>query len=299
MSNDQAKRSIYERYGFFTDDAASMERAIQVENLFSLIRENKISEYQSAVSRNPASLYAMNNLRETALHTACKYDRKEILSFILENMPKNFKAEDRFINKRDAEGFSALMVCADMGRTECAELLMTHKPDLKIVGYDLKRNVAHLAAQKNHPEILRMVLTATENKKKILDIHEKCKDKAAQGFMPIHFAASNVTDESIRILDELGADVNAKALSRTPLMIALKTGSLATATYLLNHENIDLTRRDTSGYVAYHYARHYGAPKVMVKRIRKMTEEQFKVKYPKIVSNQTATISPKTEHTKE
>ena len=298
MSKDFIK-AVYEFHGYFNEDAELMEKAIRVENLFSLIRENKIQKFQSEIKKSPKALYSTNNLRQTALHIACQYDRPEILSFLLERLPKDTKSEDRFINKRDIDGFTPLMVCADRNRTECAKILMPYKPDLTIVGYDLKRNVAHLAAQKNSVEILRLVLSATANRKKILNINEPCTDRECREYTPAHFAASNFADKAIEVLKELGADINACAHYKTPLMIAFQSGSQAVASYLLDQPEIDLTLRDSSGHLAYHYARHFRAPTSTVKQIRYMTEEQFKEKYPKIVSKQELKALISKEHTKE
>lgn len=293
-------KTIYGYYGLFEDDVVLMERAIRIENLFSLIRDNKVSEFQSVVNQTPEALYAVNNLRQTALHIACQYDRREILSFLLEKLPKDINAQDRFINRRDFEGFTALMDCAEHNKTECAKMLMTHQPDLKIVGYDLKRNVAHLAAQKNRAEILRLVLSAkSSNGKQILNVDETCKDKECRGYTPAHFAASNYADASMRVLKEFGANLNASADGKTPLMLAFQSGSQAVATYLLEQPEIDLTSQDRSGHLAYHYARHFRAPRSTIKNLEKMTEEQFKIKYPRLVSKQKKQAQKAPAHTKE
>lgn len=293
------RKAIYEYYGYSNDDAHLMERAVKIENLFSLIRENNVKGFQLAIDKDPQAIYAISNLRQTALHIACQYDRREILDFILTKLPKDIEAENRFINKRDYEGFTALMVCANENKPECAKMLMAHQPDLKIVGYDLKRNVAHLAAQKDASEILHLVLSAkTTDGKPILNANEPCKDRDGRGYTPVHFAASNFALDSMRVLSEFNPDINKKAFHKTPLMLALENGCQAVASYLLEQPQIDLTLQDYNGYLAYHYARHFRAPKAMKAQIKTMTEAQFQEKYPKIVSSKGIKAILSNEHVK-
>lgn len=199
MPKYQSNKSLYERYGLITNDAALMELAIQVEGIFSLIRKNELSEYQSIIEKNPSFLYATNNLRQTALHIACQCDRKEILDFILTKLPQDLKA----------------------------------------------------------------------------------------------FALN-----SMIVLSKFNPDINKKAIHKTPLMVALENGCQAVASYLLEQPEIDLTLRDGSGHLAYHYARHFRAPKGMVNQIKTMTEKQFKEKYPKIVSSKGIKAILSNEHVK-
>ena len=293
------QNAIREYYGYSHDDVHLMERAIKVESLFSLIRENNIEGFQSAIDNDPQAIYATNNLRQTALHIACQCDRKEILDFILTKLPQDLKAEDRFINKRDYEGFTPLMICAKENKIECAKLLMTHQPDLKVVGYDLRRNVAHLAAQKDAPEILDLVLSAkTADGKPILNANEPCHEKNGKRYTPVHFAAANFALNSMIVLSKFNPDINKKAIHKTPLMVALENGCQAVASYLLEQPEIDLTLRDGSGHLAYHYARHFRAPKAMKAQIKMMTEAQFQEKYPKIVSSKGIKAILSNEHVK-
>jgi ankyrin repeat protein len=284
----------------YKDDASAMEEAIYIENFFSLIRDNKKEDLEKELQKNPRALYYTNNLRQTALHIACKHNKPEILSLLLSKIPPqtNVLKEDRFINKRDTEGFSALMVCADNNNVECAKLLMSHQPDLKIVGYDLKRNVAHLAAQRNADEILRMVLEAKDkNGKNILDINVPCKERLITGFTPAHFAASNFAHKSIKVLKEMGANLNALAQQKTPMMIALQNGSRAVAAYLLEQPEVDLTIKDKQGFTAYDYALHFRTPIEDVQKIKEKLLEQKKSQTKK-VSHKARTISIDSEHTK-
>ena len=170
--------------------------------------------------------------------------------------------------------------------------------EAKIVGYDLKRNVAHLAAQKNADEILRMVLTATDkNGKNILNIDEPCKEKVIRGFTPAHFAASNFAHKSIQVLKELGADLNASAQNKTPMMVALQNGSRSVVSYLLEQPELDLTIKDKQGLTAYDYAIHFRTPIEDVQKIKEKLLEQKKSQTKK-VSHKARTISIDSEHTK-
>lgn len=301
MSKKTFQRVINEYFGNANSDAVAMEKAIIVENFFSLIRDNKKEEIESILKRTPDALYYVNNLRQTTLHTACRYNRPEILSLFLEKLPKNIRSADRFIDKRDTEGFTALMVCADNNCPECAKMLMEHKPNLQIVGYDLKRNVAHLAAQKNAHEILSMVLSVkTKGGKVALDVNEPCQDREYYGFTAAHFSASNFAHKSIRVLKNFSADFNAQALkNKTPLMIALQSGSQEVVSYLLEQSEIDLMLRDTTGHLAYHYALLYRAPKKYVKQIKSMIEKQFQIENPRPLSKHRLNVKRLTsEHTK-
>ena len=294
--------SVIDRYYENTyDDAVEMKKAIYVESFFSLIRENKKEAVEQVLKTQPEALYSVSNLRQTALHIACQYDRQEILAVLLSKMPKDINAKKRFIDFRDTEGFTALMVCADNSRTECAKMLMSHQPDLKVVGYDLKRNVAHLAAQKNSDEILRMVLSVKNEKgEPVLNVDEASRDKTARGFTPAHFAASNFAHKSICVLKEFGADINVQADGKTPLMIAFQSGSRAVASYLLAQPDIDLTIRDKRGYLSFHYAHAFRASKKERQQIKVMTERQFQMKNPKFVSKHRSDIlAPENTHEKE
>ena len=295
-----SKYSLYSAadffYGTHYDDAEMMNAAIRIEEFFSLIREGKKEDLEIALNKNPKALYDSNNLRQTALHIACKHNQPEILEFLLSKLPiqTNTPQEDRLINKRDTEGFTPLMVCADNNNVECAKLLMSHQPDLKIVGYDLKRNVAHLAAQRNADEILRMVLEAKDkNGKNILDANVPCKERLLTGFTPAHFAAASFAHKSIKVLKEMGANLNALAQQKTPMMIALQNGSHGVVSFLLEQPEVDLSIKDRHGHTAYEYALHFRTPSQDVLKIK---EKMLRLQK---ISRKVKCIKKNSEHTKE
>lgn len=249
------------------DAVAEARKCSQIEDFFSLIRTGKIQELKAHIRKHPEAVLYTNNLRENALHIAVKAQQPEILKVILDSLPENISKEDkdRFINQRNSEGFSALMVCAVQKSTDCARLLMPHHPNLLIEGYDIQRNVMHLAAECNADEILRMVLSEKdENGKPILNPNQVCANSFKKfGYAPLHLAASSRAEKSAAVLIELGADINMPAtanhqsLGKTPLMIALEAKSFDIVKLFLKNEKIDLTRKDIHGNVAYHYAKRH------------------------------------------
>ena len=123
------------------------------------------------------------------------------------------------------------------------------------IGYDLRRNVAHLAAQKDASEILDLVLSAkTADGKPILNANEPCHEKNGKRYTPVHFAAANFALNSMIVLSKFNPDINKKAIHKTPLMVALENRCQAVASYLLEQPEIDLTLRDASGHLAYQRA---------------------------------------------
>lgn len=270
-----------------TDYQAESEQELKKEYFFTAVRENNIEKLKSIAQNTPEVLTYKNNLRQSALHIACQPSKNkegateksfETLKFLLKALPKNAKDnnETRFIDSRDCEGLSALMVAADQGNPKHAKLLMTYHPNLKIEEYDSKRTILHLAAQKNNPDFLHMILSArTPAGVPVIKINSACRSAEYRNWTAAHFAADNYAPDAMKALVEYGADVNAKtSFGKTPLMLAFESGSDRVASYLLDLDQTNVLLVDSKGHTAYDYAVNFKAEPHTFAQLKKRISEQ-------------------------
>lgn len=68
----------------------------------------------------------------------------------------------------------------------------------------------------------------------------------------MHIACEKGFEESLKLLVDYGADLNAKDLNKnTPLHILCKTGNVDMIDYMLQSEKLDLKVKDKEGKMAF------------------------------------------------
>jgi ankyrin repeat protein len=127
---------------------------------------------------------------------------------------KLFLAEGIDINATNERGQTAIARAAEYQRTEVVTLLLGKGADVEKVGGRYARTALMEAAGTGNTVIMKQLV-------------EKGADINAmdhEGATPIFFACMYGHVEAVRLLIELGADVNVEAVNRTPMRLAKTNG---------------------------------------------------------------------------
>lgn len=146
----------------------------------------------------------------SAVHYAAEKGRKDALTLLLKN--KGGKTASLFLGKAQK---TALMLAVDNQHEEVVEVLAKAGVNMNVRHPDTKNTVLHIAAQRSHLRMLEELVK-----------HGASIAKAgfnAQGFTPLHLAASHGQAVAVEFLLKQGADVNEPAKNDyTPLMLAIR-----------------------------------------------------------------------------
>ncbi|KAF5390589.1 hypothetical protein D9757_002691 [Collybiopsis confluens] len=200
------------------DPTARLRRAVQENNLFLVKRLVKRTD-----QRNPDPNYQ----RYTSLAWAAIHTNEETFEFLLQN------GHDDFECSRDIENNTILMLLAD----QKGPLGDPHTPSS--------------SSGDSHRAVLRMATLYHERYPKTLDwtnIH---------GRTPLHAAALKGNEELVRMLCDLGADLNlSDNQGNTPLHYASTWGHIPVV-QLLIERGCQFSARNDEGFTASDYAYSY------------------------------------------
>ncbi|GEM_PF-4325046 len=228
-----------------------LSTSAQAAELSSLLRHGDLAAVKKFLD-TPNALFVHTQMNETPLHLAVHFHRSDAVKLIL-NKAKEEHQLKNLLNLRNREGLTALMEAVQQKDVESTKILLAHKPQLNITGYDYHRNALHLAAQVNSPEIIDLLLDAG------MDIETPAAGAfQMKSFRPIHFAAANFAPDAVKKLLERGADINARtATGATPLMVSIMYGCEGVTQDLLKYQpNLlanDLKNHDIMYYCEWFY----------------------------------------------
>jgi len=230
----------------------------QMESVFALVRDEKIDELISFISKEENKIWNYkNNESLTLLHNACILDKTKVVETIVEQTKKrlNLTPEDssleeeekaknlqifkEFINaKTENDSLTALHYASFRGNIEIIKLLIANYAEINLLSAH-GLNMIHKAAQGNKPSAIIYF-----NKKYNMEL-EAVEDNQMNA---LHLATISGMDNSVIYLLSLGIDPNLK---------------------------------DKYGYTALHYAVKYSQTRIIKKLLQKGADksiEEYKTK---------------------
>jgi hypothetical protein len=168
---------------------------------------------------------------------ALKVDNASQVSYLLE---RGFD-----VNSRDEKGQPALLLAMRDGTFKVAEALIQH-PQIDVDAPNASRETAlMMAALKGHTDWVQRLLDRGARLEK-------------PGYTPLHYAATGPRPETVKLLLDRGALVNARSPNgSTPLMMAARYGNEASVD-LLRDRGADVRLRNELGLSAADFARTAG-----------------------------------------
>jgi len=230
----------------------------QMESVFALVRDEKIDELISFISKEENKIWNYkNNESLTLLHNACILDKAKVVETIVEQTKKrlNLIPEDssleeeekakklqifkEFINaKTENDSLTALHYASFRGNIEIIRLLIANYAEINLLSSH-GLNMIHKAAQGNKPSAIIYF-----NKKYNMEL-EAVEENQMNA---LHLATISGMDNSVIYLLSLGIDPNLK---------------------------------DKYGYTALHYAVKYSQTRIIKKLLQKGADrsiEEYKTK---------------------
>ena len=167
-------------------------------------QKGDLEKVKALLKDNAELVFSKDDDGNTPLHSAVKFDHKDVAEFLLAN-----KAE---VDARDKwNDWTSLHIAAVDGYKDEAELLLAHKADVNAKG---KWNITplYLAAGSGHKEVVELLL-ANKADVNVRDSYE--------GMTPLHCAAAFGHKNVAELLLTNNADVNAtNKVGNTPLRLA-------------------------------------------------------------------------------
>ena len=138
-----------------------------------------------------ADINASDNGQWTALHTAAGKGHHHIVDALI-------KAPNINLNVRNAHGYTPLYVAVDRGREQSARLLINAGADINISDNN-QWTALHWAAYYGYIKIVDALIHVP---------NVNLNSRNEQGYTPLHVAVMSGMKESVRLLIEVGADIN-------------------------------------------------------------------------------------------
>eukprot|EP00795_Rhopilema_esculentum_P009500 gene9500-17237_t len=168
---------------------------------FELAYEGNLGALKIKFAGEPKLATTKDTNERMPLHWACSGGRKEVVSYLLDqlNVP---------VNEQDDAGWTPLMIASSAGHDDIVISLLESKADPQIVNFT-GQSVLHYAASKNRLTIAEALLRA--------GVEVNVQDKTT-GATPLHRAASKGYLKMVQLLVEHGSSVNKEDNHRnTPL----------------------------------------------------------------------------------
>lgn len=177
---------------------------------------------------------------ETPVHSAVR--SKAIDCLLL------FTKEDIDLNNMGDCGFSPLHLAADLGYTQCLQVLLdSNKCDINLLSSERKNSALHLAAENGYVECVKV----------LLEYGADANSRNYRQQTPLH-SATKICLECTELLLKYGADPNSSdADNRTPVHAAVcksESEHCLEIIECLSSWRGDVNRRDKYGYTPLHIA---------------------------------------------
>lgn len=151
-------------------------------------------------------------------------------------------------NLTDNDGWTALMYAVRYNEgSECIELLLNAKADVKIVNKYGSTALTMAACYNNNPDILT----------KLLKFYKSSDKEVLRAFV-IMLSEQNISEDALlskmKLFIEMSVPLNSHYDGKTPLMYAAQFGNSNKALKLLMENDASVTVRSTEGKTAFDYA---------------------------------------------
>ena len=250
-----------------------------VAALFPLIQQKQNEVATEFLKKHPQALFTYSNSRQSLLHVAVESKNYEMMDFLLAKVdsllkriyqkkvgsllkrmpPKKanyllnrasqkivcMRTGETFIDCRNVEGDSALMLAIKKQDIEAVRLILKYHPSLDVIEYESKEKALHLAAEVGNVEIFKELWNEKKSRDKNADIDEPC---GKCGYTCLHIATINGNLDMVKFLVEEKADVNKKSIyGRTTAMLAAANQQEEVYKYVASLPQTDLTIEDHYG----------------------------------------------------
>ena len=197
-------------------------------------RPRQINFFQYLLEHG-ASVTAIDQYGETALHVAVTHANPELARLLLEHGAS--------ATTMDVNGVTALHTAAEHGNPELARLLLEHGASATAMDHYECKTVLHRAARHANPELARLLLEHGAS--------VTAMDK--NGVTALHMAVGRGYFETSRLLLEHGASVTAMDENgATALQMAVRNDHYETSCLLLKN-GAGANQRDLDGLTMLHY----------------------------------------------
>ena len=174
-----------------TNDVTPLHLAIRLGHLNCL----KILHQEGNGNLNAGADETSKDGEELSLlHTAVKYDRAEVVEYLLENKANKMGGKRKF-------SATPLHVAAELNHHKCAELLLQEEVLVDALKCSKRKETAlHMAAQNGYFEVAEMLIKNSAN----------VNARTGNGETPLHLASKCLSTKVMLLLINHGADVNAQ-----------------------------------------------------------------------------------------
>ncbi|XP_041983044.1 transient receptor potential channel pyrexia-like [Aricia agestis] len=196
---------------------------------------------------------------ETPIHSAAALGNLDVLNEIL-----SVSKQRDLIDCQNQDGETALFKAINHGHLNCVEAILNEGASTKItLPGDV--NVLHVAAEKQHNDILNYLL----NYDKVVEMINYLTAPEKKGFGPIHYAVLNNNVESLKILLSKNADIRLRTTSNphksaTALHIAAVRNFQDVAKAIVENDKTTIYEVDAMGWYPLHSASHHGSRDVIM-----------------------------------
>ena len=212
------------------------------QRLFAAIEAGQIETVRELVSGDPTLVDARNTSGLSAILVATYYGRNEIAKLLIdagaqltileaaatgaqERVEQILQKDTSAINSYSVDGWTPLHLAVFFGRVNIVHLLHNKGTDLNAVSKNEQRvRPLHSAlANPNNAAVAQL----------LIDYGADVTATQAQGYTPLHYAASNGLESIVRNLLARSVDRNARdADGKTPRDLAIEKGHSAAADLL-------------------------------------------------------------------
>lgn len=219
-------------------------------------KETEITKIDNEIEGDAACLLSMKQKNEEEEIEALNSKLTEAASKGQLNLVKAYLNQGADPNYQDKKGLAAVHYGASFGRIDMFEALRTYS--IKKIDFDIRDNLhggnaLHFASAYEHiPAILWLVNNAKIN------VNSPANGLLSTGTIALHWAAGQGRVEAIKILNQLGSDINHKDnKGLTPLHWAASQDKLFAIKFLLTR-GADINALANNGTTPLHWAADNG-----------------------------------------
>ena len=195
--------------------------------------------------RYGAKIDTFNRLHETPVYVASKNNRSKIVAYILDRNKES-------MNKRDADGWSPLLIAASFGHIESTDVLLKHGVEISTSDKN-DQNVVYIASLEGQNKYLEHILAHCQNPADLVNARDVYHNTA------LHIAAENGHLSCVNTLLRYKAKADSKNdEEQTPMHRAAQFGKKNVIAVLARKDLKLISDWDENNDTPLHVASTYG-----------------------------------------